>query len=136
MSTDITLVTSITDNRRQDTALSVPAVNVKNIPEANAKRQEPATASQDLPSDPVVADAGDLQKAVSDINAYTQNLQRDLQFRIDTELGRMVVSVVDSNTKEVIRQIPSEDVLERARFLKEVASTEGGADGLLFQVRV
>ncbi len=136
MSTDITLVTSITNSSRQDGALPVSTVNVMDMPEASDKRQAPAAADQDLPPDEAVADAKDLQKAVSDISAYAQNLQRDLQFRIDTDLGKMVVSVVDSTTKEVIRQIPSEDVLERARFLEETASTEGGADGLLLQVRV
>ncbi len=136
MSTDITLVTSIMNNSRQDGALPVSTVNVKDTPEASDKRQTPAAADQDLPPDEAVADAKDLQKAVSDISAYAQNLQRDLQFRIDTDLGKMVVSVVDSTTKEVIRQIPSEDVLERARFLEETTSTEGGADGLLLQVRV
>jgi len=136
MSTDITPVISIMNSSRQDGALPVSTVNVKDTPEASGKRQAPVAASQDLPPDEAVADKKDLQKAVSDISAYAQNLQRDLQFRIDTDLGKMIVSVVDSNTKEVIRQIPSEDVLERARFLKETASTEGGADGLLLQVRV
>lgn len=138
MSTDITMMTSITNMSRKDGALPVSTDNkgVEDIHTASGKRQAPAAANQVLPSDDTEAEAKDLHKAVSDISAYAQNLQRDLQFRVDTELGKMIVSVVDSNTNEVIRQIPSEDVLERARFLEETASTEGGVDGLLLQVRV
>jgi len=99
-------------------------------------RQDVAVRDQQLPTDQQPADEKTLQKAVSDITAYVQNLQRDLQFRIDTELGRLVVSVVDSETKEIIRQIPSEDVLERARYLEESSVAEGVSDGLLLQVKI
>ncbi|GMQ88178.1 MAG: hypothetical protein BMS9Abin08_1405 [Gammaproteobacteria bacterium] len=95
-------------------------------------RQDLAVRDQELPPGQQPADEETLQKAVSDITAYVQNLQRDLQFRVDTELGQTVVSVVDSETKEVIRQIPSEDVLARARFIEERAA----ADGLLLQVKI
>ncbi|HEB87523.1 MAG TPA: flagellar protein FlaG, partial [Gammaproteobacteria bacterium] len=76
-----------------------------------------------------------LQKAISDISSYVQNLQRDLQFQVDTDLGRTVISVVDSKTKEVIRQIPSEEVLARARFLEAQAADSDASDGLLLQVK-
>ncbi len=99
-------------------------------------RQDVAVRDQQLPTDQQPADEKTLQKAVSDITAYVQNLQRDLQFRIDTELGRIVVSVVDSETKEIIRQIPSEEVLARARFLEEQTQDSGVADGLLLQVKI
>ena len=50
---------------------------------------------------------------VSDINAYVQDLQRDFQFKIDMDLGATVISVVDSETKKVIRQISSEQLSVR-----------------------
>lgn len=42
---------------------------------------------------------------------------RNLQFSIDEGSGRTVVKVVDSNTNEVIRQIPSEEILAIAESL-------------------
>ena len=52
-----------------------------------------------------------LQDAVSNINDYVQNIQRSLQFSIAEESGRTIITVVDSSTQEVIRQIPPEEVL-------------------------
>jgi flagellar protein FlaG len=144
----MTIVTPITNTSRQDGVFSSPAL--RTVPAAAKaddispseknqgveKRQELAAAEQDLPPGDRVEDDESLQKAVSDISAYVQTLQRDLQFRIDTDLGQTIVSVVDSETKEVIRQIPSEDVLERARFLEERSAAEAGSDGLLLQVKI
>jgi len=42
---------------------------------------------------------------------------RNLQFSIDDATGRSVVKVVDSSTNEVIRQIPSEELLAITRSI-------------------
>jgi flagellar protein FlaG len=57
--------------------------------------------------------------AVSKLNDFVQNIQRDLQFSIDEKSGEMVVKVVDTHSQKVIRQIPSEDALKLARSLME-----------------
>jgi flagellar protein FlaG len=59
--------------------------------------------------------AENLQVAVSQINDYVQSLQRNLQFTVDDITGKDIVTVVDTETEQVIRQIPSEEVLEVAR---------------------
>ena len=59
----------------------------------------------------------DLQQAVSKLNDYVQNIQRDLQFSIDKESGTMVVKVIDAKSEKVIRQIPNEETLRLARNL-------------------
>ena len=61
----------------------------------------------------------DLQQAVSKLNDYVQNIQRDLHFSIDKESGAMVVKVIDSKSEKVIRQIPNEETLRLARSLVE-----------------
>jgi len=99
---------------------------------AAADRQIVAAGEQSLPSDTQPQSVDGLQKAVSDISHYVQNLQRDIQFQIDTELDRTIITVVDSRTHEVVRQIPSEEVLEQARRLKE----QSAAGGLLLQVKI
>lgn len=57
----------------------------------------------------------DVRQAVSNLNDYAQMLHRDLQFSVDEDSGRTVIKVIDSETNNVIRQIPSEQVLELAR---------------------
>ena len=65
-----------------------------------------------------------LEKVVSQLNAYIQNTQRDVDFSIDDATGRVVVRVIDSQSEEVIRQIPSEEMLAISRHLVENLETE------------
>jgi flagellar protein FlaG len=67
-----------------------------------------------------------VEQAVSNMNSYVQNLQRDLQFEVDLDLGHTVISVVDRSTNEVIRQIPSEEAVARAQRLQEQLENTGG----------
>lgn len=60
-----------------------------------------------------------LDTAVTQINDHVQNLQRSLQFTVDEASGKDIVTVLDKETEEVIRQFPSEEVLEIARLLRE-----------------
>jgi flagellar protein FlaG len=66
----------------------------------------------------------DLKQAVSKLNDYVQNIQRDLQFSIDKESGTMVVKVIDTKSEKVIRQIPTEETLKLARSLVEHGNEE------------
>ncbi|MGR8999894.1 MAG: flagellar protein FlaG [Gammaproteobacteria bacterium] len=68
----------------------------------------------------------ELDQAVQAINQYVQNVQRDLQFSVDEDSGRNVVKVIDSQSKEVIRQIPSEEVLVLARQWAQQHGDETG----------
>jgi flagellar protein FlaG len=44
---------------------------------------------------------------------------------VDEDLGRIVVKVMDHETKEVIRQIPADEVLQLAKRLKEDSTEKG-----------
>ena len=60
----------------------------------------------------------EVQEAVAKLNDYIQSVQRDLEFNLDDDSGRVVVTVVDRNTNETIRQIPDEMALKLARNLQ------------------
>jgi flagellar protein FlaG len=59
----------------------------------------------------------EMTKAVTKLNDYVQNVQRNLQFSLDQDSGVMVVKVIEANTDKVIRQIPNEETLRLARNL-------------------
>ena len=61
--------------------------------------------------------------------SITQPINNSLQFSIDDDSGRTVVKVVDRQTEEVLRQIPSEEMLDIARAL-------GKLKGLLVEQKV
>ena len=80
------------------------------------KRQE--VASKQAPSD-VIKDMPreELDETISQLNDSLQNVQRNLEFSIDKEVGQIVINVKDKETDEIVRQIPSEEVLELAKNL-------------------
>lgn len=61
-----------------------------------------------------------IQKAVDEIEKFTQALARNLTFSIDEDTGKTIVKLMDTQTKEVIRQIPTEEVVSIARALGKI----------------
>jgi len=66
----------------------------------------------------------EIDDAVNEINSHFQASHREIQFAVDDGSGRTVIKVMDMDTKEMIRQIPSEEVLKFARMLEEGAVLE------------
>ena len=60
-----------------------------------------------------------LKAAVSKLNDYVQSVQRTLSFSIDKETGVTVVKVFDSETNELVRQLPAEETLKLAASIDE-----------------
>ena len=62
--------------------------------------------------------AQDIEQNIAEVKEDSQQLQRmsemvdgrKLQFNVNKELGSVVVKVVDSNTNQVVKEIPSEDM--------------------------
>lgn len=70
-----------------------------------------------------------LQAAVEKMNELMQNGRRSLNFSVDESTEKVVVKVVDLETEEVVRQIPSEETLKLAEYLE-------GMVGILFDETV
>lgn len=67
-------------------------------------------------------DEEQLAQAVKSINTALQARSPELEFSVDSESDRTVVKVIDRDTKEVIRQMPSEEALEIAKALDRLQS--------------
>lgn len=70
-----------------------------------------------------------LENSVQRLSELVKSVQRDLQFSIDQQSGKTVITVLDSTTEEIIRQIPSEEVLTLARNIESLK-------GVLFSAEV
>ena len=68
-------------------------------------------------------EAEPIEDVVSDLNDLVRNLQRELRFSVDTKSGDTIIMVVDRTTDEVVRQIPSEEIVALRQRLEE---TTGG----------
>lgn len=62
----------------------------------------------------------EVSDAVDRINDFVQVVQRDLRFTVDEDTGRTVVKVLDSQSEELIRQLPPEEILELAAYMDEL----------------
>ncbi len=58
-----------------------------------------------------------LKAAAQQIESYLKSTGRELRFRVDEDTGRTVVTVRDSATGEVVRQIPNDEALRLAHSL-------------------
>lgn len=61
-----------------------------------------------------------LQSAVDNINRAMRQNNSNVEFSIDKDTRQSVVKVVDSQSGDVIRQFPSEDVMAIARAIDHV----------------
>ena len=72
----------------------------------------------------------DLDLILAESTKVLQQHHQHLSFTIDESSDRMVVSVVDSKTSEVIRQFPSEEMLNIShklrQLIEEYSIIEGG----------
>jgi len=88
-----------------------PAQNRQNVAAQEGKTLPPELETENVSNE-------ELQQAVAQLNEHVQQIQRDLLFSVDDSSGRTVVRVVNSETEEVVRQMPSEEVLRISRNIK------------------
>ena len=83
-----------------------------------------------------VPDVKEMTEALADVQKYADKVSgRALQFSIDEVLQRSVITVLEVGTDKVVRQIPSEEFVAVAKFLRsQTADTEfnDAIKGLLF----
>lgn len=61
-----------------------------------------------------------LESSINELNNYFK--ESTLEFKLDNSTGISYVKLVDSKTKEIIRQIPSEEMIAMAKKLKKLFS--------------
>ena len=61
----------------------------------------------------------DIDQAIADLQAFVEGLGRSLSFARDESIDRSVITVRDTQTNQVVRQIPSEEVVAIARQIRE-----------------
>lgn len=78
----------------------------------------------------------ELNVAAQEIQSFLQEQNRNLVFSVDEGSNRSVVTVKDSASGDVIRQIPSNEVLRLAERIKELQQDIGSSVGVLLNRQV
>jgi flagellar protein FlaG len=109
-----------------------PSASSRQLPEANAAAAPVQTLNsatnavqQTQQAEKPEVSPEKLQAAVEKMNELMQSGNRSLKFSVDDTADRVVIKVMDLETEEVVRQIPTEETLKFSEFLE-------GMVGLIF----
>lgn len=120
-----------------DAMAAVSAIKVANAPVGPGMSTDSQSVNESEQSSvEKVPDVKEMTEAVADVQKYADKVSgRALQFSIDEVLQRSVITVLEVGTDKVVRQIPSEEFVAVAKFLRsQTADTEfnEAIKGLLF----
>jgi flagellar protein FlaG len=119
-------VSGVTREQRQTLAADVPARDDKADAAAGATKSAApgirAVSGREEADDPQNEETfrQNLQESVEELNEFVLPYNTSLRFSIEEELGTVVVKVTDKETREVIKQIPSEEAVELAKALDKL----------------
>lgn len=87
-----------------------------------AKLEEVKPAAAASPEAPDI-DPAQMAQVVDGMNSFLAAGANHIQFAMHEASGKMMVSVIDDTTKEVIRTFPSKDLLDLASKIGELVGT-------------
>lgn len=76
-----------------------------------------------------------VRQAAKNLNEFAKKIQTNLSFSVDEGSGRSVITVTDTQTGDVIRQIPAKEVLAVANLIRESTASDVEKVGLLLAAK-
>lgn len=120
-------------NTDAKTQTNVPVPDVKYASDINNEDTKgfAATADKQVQEDRELS-TQELDEALLEVNEFVQTRNKQLNFSVDEDSGKQVVKVTDSESGDVIRQIPTEEVLSLSRRIQDLQMDVGSAVGMFF----
>lgn len=123
----IQIITRELSRRETDSITPVSSsANIKNRPLSaeNKSKKEPQEIKQYIE-----ALSDKIGRIAETMDSYVQSIQRDLKIQVDENTGKIIVKVISRESGKVIREIPSEQLLDLAARIEEMT-------GILFDEKV
>ncbi|ENY71961.1 flagellar protein FlaG [Aeromonas diversa CDC 2478-85] len=108
------------------------------------QRQQDVVASESslvvVKTPQTVTSQAELEKQAQELQELLKSKGWAVNYQIDEDLGRTIIRVMDSETQELIRQIPSEEMVNISKKLRSLEESPGDKSaaatrGLLFDER-
>ncbi len=113
------MITDSLQGNAMISGMSTPAVaDVANKQAGAVRVQRPA--AQESVQQPDNFDLKSVKDAALKVEKFVASVGSELNFSVDNDTGINVVKVLDSKTKEVIRQMPSREIIQLAQALDKV----------------
>jgi flagellar protein FlaG len=93
----------------------------------DVNKEQRAKVSDDLADNKV---GQEFEVALAEVTEFIQTKNQDLTFSYDNESNRSIIKVTDANSGDVIRQIPTEEVIKLSERIKELQSDVGSSGGI------
>lgn len=94
--------------------------NVEMNPNAAIQAVDESKKAEKTKGDNPLPSPEEMQKVVAELSDMMAVMRKGLAFKIDEDSGLNIVSVMDVESGDVIRQIPNEEALKLAQKLSEV----------------
>jgi flagellar protein FlaG len=76
-------------------------------------------------NEPKKLNAEDVKAAVAEGNTLLKAANNNLQFQVDEATKQVVIKIVDNKTGELVRQIPTVEMLDFIRAMKQQEANVG-----------
>jgi flagellar protein FlaG len=124
-------ITAETNNQAVDKQdVNKQDINKQDINKQDVNKQEKSIQNT------AAANAEQMKAAVLQLSEILQTNNSQLSFSVDEESNKQVVKVTDVVTGEIIRQIPTEEMLKLSERLQDLQLDAGTVVGLLFNKKV
>jgi flagellar protein FlaG len=120
-----------TEPKAAESDSSAVKTQVNGLIAEDAKAQTAALNTDEASRTETKPPLEEVKSATKEANSMLQAVNRNLEFKVDDSTSKVVVKIVDSKSGEVVRQIPSEEVLA---FIKRMQELEGN-QGSVYQDR-
>ena len=116
-------VTESSRGNKDSNELSKVQERSANIKIVQQEAQQAAQVEQAKQAERAQAKKIDLEEVAQKLQEFMGSINTSLQFSVDEEAGRDVIKVVDKESGDLVRQFPSEEVLDVIKSLSRATGT-------------
>ncbi len=132
MATDITGIPIPNTPATTTAGTGVKGVRATDPPASVGKKEgapeQPVVAEQKTADTKAAPSVAELESMASEVQIHLKRLNTELRFEVDGSVEDLIVRIVDTETNEVIRQVPSEEMVAIRERLDELI-------GILYDAR-
>lgn len=94
-----------------------PDVKAEQMAKVSPEAVDNETIAQKISEQPL--DKSQLEKVAQQLQEFVSQMNRAVRFEVDEDSGRDVLKVIDKDSGDLLKQYPSEEVLEMVARLSE-----------------
>jgi flagellar protein FlaG len=98
---------------------TITAGTPKRVTSVDSSSAKHIDAARTQPAPEAESASPKIEQIAERLESYIRSVSRSLEFKVDANSGRTIISVLDAETGDLIRQIPNEEVVRFAELAEE-----------------